>query len=144
MFFNCYEKRQWHGVKSLGACVCVAICIQDVCVGPHACIFMCQNTCIICAYLLLCTLSDSYGVIASAITAAAERTVCPCAGGRGCPLPPLKRKLLFALRRNKSFIWFVVFLTKSSWSRNKALLSIPSAPILSPLSATTHLTLSCK
>ena len=60
----------------------------------------------------------------------------PCAGGRGCPLPLLKRKLLSALTRNKSFIWFVVFLTKGSWSRNKALLSIPSAPIL--LSAPQH------
>lgn len=35
-----------------------------------------------------------------------------------------------ALRRNKSFIWFVVFLTEGSWSRNKGLLSIPYAPML--------------
>lgn len=51
------------------------------------------------------------------------------AGGRDCPLPPLGRKWLSALRRYKSFIRFVVFLTKRSRSRNKLSRSIPSAPI---------------
>lgn len=45
----------------------------------------------------------------------------------------LGRKPLSALRRNKSFIWFVVFLTEGSQSRNKVLLSIHSALIFSLL-----------
>lgn len=45
----------------------------------------------------------------------------------------LGRKPLSALRRNKSFIWFVVFLTEGSRSRNKVLLSILSALIFSLL-----------
>lgn len=61
------------------------------------------------------------------------------AGGRDCPLPPLGRKWLSALTRYKSFIWFVVFLTKRSQSRNKLRHSIPSAPCL-PKRTRTQLT----
>ncbi len=112
-----------HFVHMHTVCVCLTACLY-IHVSASATRFI--RTC-----LQFCTLSDycspqcKYG---------SSREDCvPCTGGRGCPLPPLKRKLLSALRRNKSFIWFVVFLTKGSWSRNKALLSIPSAPILSRL-----------
>lgn len=64
------------------------------------------------------------------------------AGGRDCPLPPLGRKWLSALRRYKSFIRFVVFLTKRSRSRNKLSRSIPSAPISSQHQNTYYFTLS--
>lgn len=64
-----------------------------------------------------------------------------CAGGRDCPLPPLERKRLPALRKYKSFIWFVVFLTKGSPSRNKPWRSIPLAPISSQPQDTHYLTL---
>lgn len=115
---------------------CMAICIQYVCLT--ACMHVhasASATCAVCTCLLLCTLSDycSPQCERECNNGSSREDCVPCAGGRGCLFPPLKRKLLSALRRNKSFIWFVVFLTKGSWSRNKALLSVRSAPILSLL-----------
>lgn len=108
--------------------------MQTVCVCLTACWYIhvsASATCVICTCLQLCTLSDHCSPQCK--YSSSTEDCAACAGGRGCPLPSLKRKLLSALRRNKSFIWFVVFLTKGSWSRNKALLSNPSAPILSLL-----------
>lgn len=101
----------------------------------------------ICSCLLLCTLSDYCSPLCQRVcnNGSSGEDCAPRAGGRGCPLPSLKTRLLSALRRNKSFIWFVVFLTKGSWSRNKALLSTPLLHLLPPhLSNTHYLTLSCE
>lgn len=128
--------RRWHGVKWPGSCLYDHM--HTVCVRLTACFHIhvsASATYIICTCLLLCTLSDYCcpQCWRECNNGSSREDCVPWAGGSGCLLPLLKRKLLSALWRNKSFIWFVVFLTKGSWSRNKALLSIPSAPILSLL-----------
>lgn len=128
-------------MRWLGACLWNHTHIQYV---RDACLHFCVSasaSCFICTWLLTCTLSDYCSPQCRRQCNKGSRE--DCAGGRGCPLHLLERKLLSALRRNKSFIWFVVFLTKGSWSRNKVLLSFGSHPLAPPLTATTHISLHC-
>lgn len=133
------RKKLWHGVRWLGACVWNHTHIQYVRDARLHFYVSASASCSICTWLLTCTLSDYCSPQCRRRCNKGSRE--DCAGGRGCPLHLLERKLLSALRRNKSFIWFVVFLTKGSWSRNKVLLSFGSAPILSLLLS--HISLHC-
>ena len=125
------------GVGWPGAWLCGHM--QRGCGWPHICIFTCQQP-----LRVLSIAADEH------VIRWLQRSRRSCrgsggeggAGGRGCPLPPLGRKRLSALRRYKSFIRFVVFLTKGSRSRNKPSRSIPSAPISSQPQNTHYLTLS--
>lgn len=115
---------------------CAATCMRHVCHWLDICLFMRQQP----PHVLSIAAADEH------IIRLLQRSGLGCrgssreggAGGRGCPLPPLGRKWLSALRRYKSFIWFVVFLTKRSRSRNKLWCSIPSAPSLQK-STRTHI-----
>lgn len=120
-------------------------CLYDAMHTVHTCLSACLHihvsawdTCFFCSCLLSRTLSDycSSPCYRECNNRSSREDCVPCAGGRACPILPLKTKLLSALTRNKSFIWFVVFLTKGSWSRKKALLSIPSATSLPLLHST--------
>lgn len=114
--------------------------MQHVCNWLYICIFTCQQP----LHVLSIVAADEH------IIRWLRRSGQGCrgsggegrAGGRDCPFPPLGRKPLSALRRYKSFIWFVVFLTKGSRSRNKSSRSIPSAPISSQHQNSYYLTLS--
>lgn len=105
-----------------------ASCMRRGCHWPDICLFMRQQP----PHVLSIAAADEH------IIRLLQRSGLGCrgssreggAGGRDCPLPPLGRKWLSALTRYKSFIGFVVFLTKRSQSRNKLRRSIPSAPWL--------------
>lgn len=127
MFFLLVWETQWRWREMTCACVSMTIHGLTACLHIHRWASAARMSC---SCLLFITLSDHCSPqCQSACNKGSSREDCvPCAGGRGCPLPSLKSRLLSALRRNKSLIWFVVFLTKGSWSRNKSLLSSPSAP----------------
>lgn len=125
------RKRLWRGVRWLGACLYDHM--HTVCVGLRACIFMWQHQphvlSVHACWRAHYQITAVHSVGGSAIKAAAGRTVQVAVA----VLSVCSRGSCSALRGNKSFIRFVVFLTKGSRSRNKVLLSIHSAPILSLL-----------